>query len=101
MHARDDLNCTRGYEFWLMKEAKKRNPGLRTWGLAWGEFATVVAGCRHPSGSARPAACSTLARVERGVPSDWTSRAETLPALRRVRVRALPPAGHHSAEKNL
>ena len=22
MHSRDDLNCTRGYEFWLMKEAK-------------------------------------------------------------------------------
>ena len=36
MHTRDDLNCTRGYEFWLMKEAKKRNPRVRTYGLAWG-----------------------------------------------------------------
>eukprot|EP01052_Picozoa_sp_SAG31_P017122 SAG31_NODE_1158_length_9605_cov_2.788555_13_plen_121_part_00 len=63
MHAKDDLNCTRGYEyvsrrsatagcavraslgsihklcfrFWLMKEAKKRNPAVITYGLPWGE----------------------------------------------------------------
>ena len=36
MHTRKDLNCTRGYEFWLMKEAKKRNPAVITYGLAWG-----------------------------------------------------------------
>lgn len=36
MHSKDDLNCTRGYEFWLMKEAKRRNPAVQTWGLAWG-----------------------------------------------------------------
>jgi hypothetical protein len=27
MHERDDLSCNRGYEWWLMAEAKKRNPG--------------------------------------------------------------------------
>jgi len=37
MHTRDDLNCTRGYEFWLMKEALKRNPKVKTYGLPWGE----------------------------------------------------------------
>src|SRR5579885_1320777 len=26
MHTRDDLNFTRGYEWWLMKEARRRNP---------------------------------------------------------------------------
>lgn len=26
-HTRDDLSCNRGYEFWLMKEARARNPG--------------------------------------------------------------------------
>ena len=36
MHTREDLNCTRGYEFWLMKEAKKRNPAVITYGLPWG-----------------------------------------------------------------
>jgi galactosylceramidase len=36
MHSRDDLNCTRGYEFWLMKEAKQRNPDMITYGLPWG-----------------------------------------------------------------
>jgi len=36
MHSRDDLNCTRGYEFWLMKEALQRNPKMVTYGLIWG-----------------------------------------------------------------
>ena len=36
MHSRGDLNCTRGYEFWLMREAKRRNPSVVTWGLPWG-----------------------------------------------------------------
>jgi galactosylceramidase len=36
MHTRDDLNCRRGYEWWLMGEAKKRNPGLSLDGVAWG-----------------------------------------------------------------
>eukprot|EP00041_Stephanoeca_diplocostata_P026891 m.733057 g.733057 ORF g.733057 m.733057 type:complete len:1032 (+) comp23069_c0_seq3:161-3256(+) len=36
MHSRDDLSCTRGYEGWLLKEAKLRNPGIKTWGLSWG-----------------------------------------------------------------
>ena len=26
MHSRDDLNCNRGYEWWLLEEARKRNP---------------------------------------------------------------------------
>ena len=34
MHSRDDLNCTRGYEWWLMKEAKKRNPNVITYGTS-------------------------------------------------------------------
>jgi len=29
-------DCTRGYEAWLLKEAKARNPEIRTYGLAWG-----------------------------------------------------------------
>jgi galactosylceramidase len=36
MHARDDLNFSRGYEWWLMREAKKRNPGLTLDACAWG-----------------------------------------------------------------
>ena len=35
----NDPNCTRcfnrGYEFWLLAEAKKRNPGIKTYGLSW------------------------------------------------------------------
>ena len=36
MHARDDLNFSRGYEWWLMREAKKRNPDLTLDACAWG-----------------------------------------------------------------
>jgi galactosylceramidase len=36
MHSRDDLNFNRGYEWWLMREAKKRNSGLTLDACAWG-----------------------------------------------------------------
>lgn len=35
MHSADDLNFERGYEWWLLKEAKKRNPDIITYGLPW------------------------------------------------------------------
>lgn len=36
MHTRDDLSCSRGYELFLLREAKKRNPDILTFGLSWG-----------------------------------------------------------------
>lgn len=36
MHTKDDLNYSRGYEWWLMREAKKRNPDLTLDACAWG-----------------------------------------------------------------
>ena len=36
MHTRGDLNCSRGYEWQVLREAKKRNPAIRTFGLSWG-----------------------------------------------------------------
>ncbi|MCK9640689.1 MAG: discoidin domain-containing protein [Prolixibacteraceae bacterium] len=30
-----DLNGERGYEWWLMKQAKDRNPDIKLWGLQW------------------------------------------------------------------
>ncbi|MEX3105720.1 MULTISPECIES: ricin-type beta-trefoil lectin domain protein [unclassified Streptomyces] len=35
-HTRSDLNCDRGYEWWLMEQAKARNPAIKLAGLAWG-----------------------------------------------------------------
>ncbi len=35
MHTRDDLNYQRGYTWWVMQEAKKRNPELSLDGAAW------------------------------------------------------------------
>ena len=36
MHTSKDLDLTRGYEWWLMAEAKKRNPDIVTYALSWG-----------------------------------------------------------------
>jgi galactosylceramidase len=35
MHTRDDLNYHRGYTWWILREAKKRNPKLSLDGTAW------------------------------------------------------------------
>jgi len=35
MHSADDLDYNRGYEWWLLTEAKKRNPEIKTYGLPW------------------------------------------------------------------
>jgi hypothetical protein len=35
-HVRGKVDCNRGYEWWLMGEAKARNPGISIYGLAWG-----------------------------------------------------------------
>ncbi|XP_016423035.1 galactocerebrosidase-like [Sinocyclocheilus rhinocerous] len=35
MHYEDDENYFRGYEWWLMREAKKRNPNITLIGLPW------------------------------------------------------------------
>ena len=35
MHARDDLDCNRGYEWWLLEEARARNPQVVTYALSW------------------------------------------------------------------
>ena len=35
-HSANDLNCGRGYEWWLMQQAKARNPNIKFYGLTWG-----------------------------------------------------------------
>ncbi|MEV5748803.1 hypothetical protein AB0L00_13385 [Actinoallomurus sp. NPDC052308] len=34
--AAGEVDCDRGYEWWLMEEAKKRNPDIKLYGLEWG-----------------------------------------------------------------
>lgn len=36
MRTPEDLDCNRGFEWWLMKEAKARNPDIELYGLLWG-----------------------------------------------------------------
>jgi Glycosyl hydrolase family 59/F5/8 type C domain len=36
MRTPDQVDCDRGYEWWLMREALQRNPDMGFYGLAWG-----------------------------------------------------------------
>ena len=36
MHTANSQNFTTGYEWWLMQQAKARNPSIKLYGLAWG-----------------------------------------------------------------
>ncbi|MFI7330343.1 ricin-type beta-trefoil lectin domain protein [Micromonospora aurantiaca (nom. illeg.)] len=35
-HVRGDLNCNRGYQWWIMEQAKARNPAIKLAALPWG-----------------------------------------------------------------
>ncbi|MCO8276206.1 ricin-type beta-trefoil lectin domain protein [Actinoplanes sp. TRM 88003] len=35
-HTRGAVNCNRGYEWWMMEQAKARNPNIKLVGLSWG-----------------------------------------------------------------
>jgi hypothetical protein len=36
MHTASAVDCNTGYEWWLMEQAKARDPGIKLYGLAWG-----------------------------------------------------------------
>jgi Glycosyl hydrolase family 59/Galactocerebrosidase, C-terminal lectin domain len=36
MHTASDISCNRGYEWWLMAQARTRNPTIKLAALAWG-----------------------------------------------------------------
>ncbi|MBD9727293.1 RICIN domain-containing protein [Streptomyces caniscabiei] len=35
-HTKGTINCDAGYEFWLMEQAKARNPNIKVLGMPWG-----------------------------------------------------------------
>ena len=68
MHsATDPGDYERGYEWWLMKEAKKRNPDIKLYGLPWGwpgwldPAATAASPATNPFADANVTANYTLA----------------------------------------
>lgn len=36
MHTADTVDCNQGYEWWMMEQAKARNPGIKLAALSWG-----------------------------------------------------------------
>ncbi|XP_071090487.1 galactocerebrosidase-like [Haliotis cracherodii] len=48
MHNSWDENYQRGYEWWLMVEAKKRNPDIKLYGLPWGFPGWIAAAPQDP-----------------------------------------------------
>jgi O-glycosyl hydrolase len=49
MRTPDDLNCDRGYEWWLMEQAKARNPRIKLSALQWGAPAWTGSGEARPT----------------------------------------------------
>ena len=48
MHVEGEENYERGYEWWVMREAKRRNPSIKLYGLSWGFPAWVAEGGSSP-----------------------------------------------------
>lgn len=48
MHSQSDENYQRGYEWYLMKEVKKRNPNIKLYGLPWGWPGWIGNGTMNP-----------------------------------------------------
>ncbi|XP_005092190.1 galactocerebrosidase [Aplysia californica] len=48
MHVPWEENYERGYEWWLMKEAKKRNPQIKLYGLPWAFPGWIGNGTQNP-----------------------------------------------------
>jgi hypothetical protein len=46
MRSPSDVSCNRGYEWWLMEQAVRRNPSIKLSALEWGAPAWVGAGAR-------------------------------------------------------
>eukprot|EP00041_Stephanoeca_diplocostata_P017039 m.339013 g.339013 ORF g.339013 m.339013 type:complete len:833 (+) comp20573_c0_seq1:46-2544(+) len=59
MHSADDLDYKRGYEWWLLKEAKARNPNIKTYGLPWAFPGWVGGPEMNPSPFSHPNLTST------------------------------------------
>jgi hypothetical protein len=43
-HTKGAIDCGTGYEWWLMEQAKARNPDIKLYGLAWGAPSWVAEG---------------------------------------------------------
>ena len=48
MHVAEEESYHRGYEWWLMREAKRRNPSIKLYALSWGFPAWVAEGGNSP-----------------------------------------------------
>uniref|UniRef100_A0A0B7B8E2 Glycosyl hydrolase family 59 catalytic domain-containing protein n=1 Tax=Arion vulgaris TaxID=1028688 RepID=A0A0B7B8E2_9EUPU len=48
MHVEWEENYERGYEWWLMEEAKKRNPNIKLYGLSWNFPGWLGNGTQNP-----------------------------------------------------
>ncbi|CAG5119299.1 unnamed protein product [Candidula unifasciata] len=48
MHVEWEENYQRGYEWWLMQEAKKRNPNIKLFGLPWAFPGWIGNGTQNP-----------------------------------------------------
>lgn len=99
-HTRSDLSCTRGYELFLIEEAKKRQPGILTYGLVWGTPAWVGNGTYYSQDGVdylvdwvrciKQATTASVTLDYLGLWSEWAPC--PLPALARISLSTHPSA---------
>lgn len=97
MHTRDEENYSRGYEWWLMKEAKARNPKIMLDALEWGAPAWIGNGKFYSQDNADYIAKFIKGnRLTHGVNIDyvgiWNERAYDIPWIKLLR-KTLDEAG--------
>ena len=81
MRSRDDHDYTRGYEWWLMEEARKRNPQIILDTLPWGAPGWVGGGHFYSQDMA-----DYVADLKRTFPFCWTIICSTIRVPNPVRV---------------
>lgn len=101
-HYDGDLNLNRGYEWWMMKEAKARNPDVKLYGLPWGFPGWVGNGTSSPYTAPELTAKYVTdwvvgAKTEHDLEIDyvgvWNERAYNIPYIKTLR-KFLDDAGH-------
>ena len=58
MHTSSVTDCNTGYEWWLMEQAKARNPNIKLYALAWGAPGWVGEGNQKPMSPAALRRCA-------------------------------------------
>ncbi|GFO05182.1 galactocerebrosidase [Plakobranchus ocellatus] len=103
MHNQWDENYSRGYEWWLLQEAKKRNPNIKLYCLPWGFPGWIGQGTTNPFVNPKQTADYVVrwisaAKTQYNLTMDfvgiWNERMYSIPYIKTLR-KMLDDRGFH------